>query len=257
MGPTCPAPPPPATGVVRTFGYLNVIFGGLLFFCGPCPGIFLIFGLPYLQTFQSSVGERIEKQKESELRALDEQEKRAETEDEKLRIRAERRRVASQPVPVMTTLDVNQFGLGDRRVRSHYLLEAATCLVVNLLLIFAGVGLLRRQAWGRPMSMAAGIIKIARLFALLLSYVLIVQPAMRPGLTEMLRPPPADANATTPEAREAELIGEVDAVQTLNRVLYIAIFLGGAIYPALLIAFLSRRSARAALVPPPGPPEPR
>ena len=236
-----PIDPTPAPAVQRTLGILNLIFGGLLFVCGPCYGG-SVLALPALMSFtqqqQAKVQERVEAERSAEIAALAEQEAKAETEEQKASLRAERIARENRPVPNVNpnTFDPKMMGLDDPRVRLHYGADAITCVILNLLFIISGVGLLRGASWGRALGVGTAWLKIIRLLVLTSSAIFIIQPVMSARMAQALKAAGPGAAAINPALAAS-------GTQTTNTVMALVLLVGCLVYPIVLLVLLRRPTA--------------
>jgi len=227
-------------GVVKTLGALNIVFGVGLMLCGTAFDAYFV-ALPSLMSTlerqQESVQDQFQQRRDAEIQALRVQEEKAETAEEKARARADRIAAESQPLPnpPMPMADLSMYGLDDPRVRTHYAVEGATCLLVNLLMLISGIGLLRLKNWGRRMAIQVAVLKVVRLVLLTGSLMFIVQPIL-------------DAKQAQAQARQPDA-GQLEAMKTVRSFtsIFLILFLGvGSVYPALVILLLTRPGARSA-----------
>lgn len=247
---------PPRPPLVKTIGVLNIVFGGLLMLCGPCPGLMTLALpslMPMLEKQQQVVRDRLETNKRRELEALAQQEKTASTEEEKQRIRAEKAAKESEPIPIAPSPDMSQFGLDDVRVRLHYGLDAVSCLFFNLLMLISGFGIMRFARWGRSLGITIAWLKLIRLVALTLSMVFVVAPFMNPKSASMMAQMAEQGAAAAPGAppksaeQKAQEVQEMTAsLRNFNLMIAVGFGLLGAIYPITQLAVLSSRSAKDA-----------
>jgi hypothetical protein len=239
--PVPPVPPIAAPGLVKTLGWLNVAFGGLLMLCVSGFDAYLLL-LPYgkekLGDMQKAAHTQRRERRDAELRALREQEAKAETPEDKARIRAEAIVLESTPLddapPPMA--DLSFLGLNEPRVKLHYAIDGITALVMNMFMVIAGIGLIRLRAWGRRLALWVAAIKILRLVLIGASMILVVQPVTN---AKMLQ---ADEPGAKPVPDGAS--NSLRWVSALTTLIYLSV---GAAYPIILLVLLSQPGARAAV----------
>jgi hypothetical protein len=252
--------PRPKPGLVATIGVLNIVFGGLLLLCGPCPGLYMLAlpsMMPILERQQDMVRQTLEKQKRNEIEALNQQEKTAQTEEEKERIRIERAAKEAEPVPIPPTPDITRIGLNDIRVRLHYGLDVVTCMILNLAMLISGVGLVRWHRWGRGLGIAVAWLKIIRLIALTASMLVVVGPFMNArskdflaGMTGQAQSKENKGEGLSPD-QEAREEAELQALfKNVNRLTAWGVLTLGCIYPVAALVVLNSRSAKEAFAKP-------
>jgi hypothetical protein len=146
-------------------------------------------------------------------------------------------------------LDLSMLGLDDPKIKTYYWFELASGLLLNLAMIVAGIGLVRRKRWGIALGTATAAAKLIRLVALYSYFGLalagpvakasaaavgrmVAQQQVMLGAAE---PPPVDS---TP------LVGVYMRMYAVVPALMIAL---GSVYPAIALWILVRaRRAQAA-----------
>jgi hypothetical protein len=239
---------------VKLIGVLNIVFGGLLMVCGTCFGLYILalpLMMPAFQSMQDSVKDRVEKQKQTEIAALEKRATNAETAVEKEEIRGEIAEVKAREVIVQTTPlpDFNDFGFTGVHFRLHYALEAATCLLLNMIMVVSGVGLVRFAEWGRRLGIWGAWLKIVRLGLLSVSLI-VLSETNGPKLAKVFASAGAtEGAAKAPQDAAADAQAEQDAKTTLRLVNWsyaLGMLLIGSIYPAVTIRVLTRPGAHLA-----------
>jgi len=239
--PVSPVPSAATPGTVKTLGWLNVAFGALLMLCVTGFDAYLVL-LPYgqrkLEETQHAAQADRQARRDAEIQALRAQEAKAETPEEKARIRAESIVLESTPLENIpsASVDLSTLGLDDPRVRTHYAVDGVTALILNLLMIVAGIGLIRLARWGRRLALWVAAIKLARLVLVGGSLILVVQPVTN---TRTLQ------NGAPGETVEADGSAMPLAwVMALSTLVYLTVC---AAYPIVVLVLLTRPGARAAV----------
>jgi hypothetical protein len=247
--PPAPASPNPSMaspGTIKTFGWLNIAFGAILTVCFTCGDGYLLIvpsALRMAEQQQKAVQAQQQAARDAEIRELQIQEDRAETPEAKAEIRTQRVALEAVPPPESPPSLSELFsslGLDDPRVKAHYAADAVTGLLVNPLLIVAGVGLVRLKSWGRRMAIWVAGLKLARLALLGASMIFVVQPVTNGKLLQA-GPPGA------PVGKDAAFMS-MEWATGLISLIYIAVC---AVYPIILLVFLTRPGAKAAVAKPP------
>lgn len=239
------APIPLETGPDRVtpkvFGTLNIIFGLGLMACNLCYGF---YGL--IPAFMNTITdlprrEAIEQREEArqELEQLKADERRVKDEEQKAEIARKRKpleaRLAAPPPPT-----VEHSAWKEPRYFIHFAADFITGELLNVLMLIAGIGLVRLARWGRTLAIWVAWFKIARLALLGLSMGLLVAPIVARGTAEMEAAAEAPGPKPAPNPEVAWWLGATAAGWGIG------LFLGGSIYPAVLIAMLGRPRVRAA-----------
>ena len=100
----------PKPGIPKTLGILNVIFGVLLVLYGLCMVGGLVAAPAMLQIAEKTVKEaqaKVEAQQKAQLKALDDREKAAKTEEEKKAIQQEKADASSPTAPIAQPMDMS------------------------------------------------------------------------------------------------------------------------------------------------------
>ena len=137
----------PNPRIPRSFGLMNIIFGSLMLLIGAGYAAIYAFSPMFTQQMQAGIKKQQEVQKaahESKLAALKQKEDDAETEEAKEMIRDERATLEKNVEPDLSGMD-DLLGwniFSDVRLAIYYFSEVASGMLLNLLMIIAGVGLM-------------------------------------------------------------------------------------------------------------------
>jgi cell division protein FtsB len=156
----------PNTGIPRTFGLLNVIFGVLLLLGGIGSVAWVLMAPTIGKAMQAQRRETLAKanaEREARIADLKKQEAAAKTEAEKEQLRTEREAAESVPEPPEPP-DVTIWDTyADPRYRAYFCGEVSLGIVLNIAMIVAGAGLLATAEWGRRLAIGVAWGKIVRL----------------------------------------------------------------------------------------------
>src|SRR5262249_37679167 len=136
----------------------------------------------------------------------------------------------------------SMLGMSDPKVRTYYWLELTSGLLLNLAMIVAGIGLVRRKRWGITLGIATALAKIVRLLAVYGYFAVAVSGpvakasagpvgrwvAQQQVVLGAAEPPPVD---TAPL---------VEVYTRMYGVVPATMIVLGAIYPAIALAILIR-----------------
>lgn len=244
------APIPLETGPDRVtpkvLGILNILFALGLMGCNLC---YNFYGLvPSLLSSVTTLPQReaIEERAKAtrDLEAVKDDERRAQDDEKKAEL-ARRRKTLEARLAIPPPPPVENSAWRSPVLFAHFAADFVTGELVNVLMLIAGIGLLRLARWGRTMAVWVAALKIARLALLGLSMALLVAPIVTRGTAELeARDPAKPAPAATPQ--EAWQLGAAAAGWGIG------LFLGGSIYPGLTIWMLGRPRVRAAFDEPKG-----
>ena len=227
------SPAPTLHPAAKTLGVLHVVFAVLLLGMSACCGLYAVVLLPNLGTLMESqqklVKERMELLRRERLDELTRREDEAQDEGTKARIRNERAIIAAQPLaPPAPEMPFKQMGLEDPKFVRHYAADALSGLLVNAVMLVAGIGLLRRRAWGRSLAIGVAWAKIVRLLSLATSLIVVVLPMMVRKIATM---PGAGGDS-----------GPMLLIYSAYVVVYTLI---GLAFPIVTLAILARRGVRS------------
>jgi hypothetical protein len=190
-----------------------------------------------------------EAKREAELKALEEAEKRAATEKEKQALETQRKALAARPkweLPI--GMDFEKLGLKGTRVAVFSWVDVSTAVLLDILMIAAGVGLLRREMWGLNLALATAAAKILRLVLLYGYATIAIIPAVAQGsgrvAFEAVTQQTRATGGSLPAWLNATFYTQMYSIMYTAMAVSVMIF--GAIYPAIALWFLSRPGARAA-----------
>jgi hypothetical protein len=235
------------TGTPKTIGVLNIVFGICLLLCVGCYGASLLMQsvmAPFFKAQQEQMQQQLKATRAQQIAQIAQQEAAARGEEEKARLRAQRKSLESQPEPKMPNM-TNMYGLDDPLVQGYYVADVGTAFLLNVALLVSGIGLLNLKEWGSRLALWVAGLKIVRLLVLYGFYLVVIVPIMLQRVTAMFQemgaaqqaaggagpPPPAALGAT---------------FGTMMAAAAVIMILVGAIYPVIVLILLSRRGVKAA-----------
>lgn len=233
----------PNPGPLKTLGVLNIVFSCGLLLCVSCYGFYtFMFAAmnPAMQAAQAQ--EKAERQQSiDDLKQKIDQETDA---DKRVELQEELDDLEARPDPVMPDMR-KMSGFKDTKVLAFYIVDTASGLILNLLMLIVGCGLLGLREWGRRGGVVLSAIKLIRLVVLYGIGVAVIAPLqgeyIADGLLEIVKQMPQRQQAPQPPAGE---LAKVYTVMLTGS--FLATMLLGAIYPAISLWVLTRDSAKAA-----------
>jgi hypothetical protein len=241
------------TGVPRTFGLLNVIFGVMLLLGGIGSVAWVLMAPTLEKAMRAQNLAKAKAEREARIAELKKQEAAAKTEEEKEQLRTEREAAESVPEPPDMT-DVTIWDTyADPRYRAYFWREAGLGIVLNIAMIVAGAGLLATAEWGRRLAIGVAWGKIIQLVAMAVITLTVIVPMTAENTQRMFdtmeAKVPAQPGARVPRGFSKEVV--------LNQAILVAVgavgfTVVGSIYPGLAIWFLTRPRTRAACAGPAG-----
>lgn len=249
----------PKPAIPKTLGILNVIFAVVLVVWGTCTGIGALLA-PQIQQFGQGIVEKAkqdaEARKSADLKALDDREKAATSDEEKATIAQERTAVNNRPLPVMPTVTATPDTFKDPTARVYLIVQLLSGLLLNILMLVAGIGLIRLTGWGRALGVWWAGLQVAQLVILGVVSFILIQPiqaktteATIAEMKKQLTGPNAPPNA----AFTIQLMETVAKLTPVFAALYIV---AGMTYPIISLVLLRTPGARAACLDRPADPYP-
>jgi len=238
----------PNPQVPRTFGTMNIVFGGLLLLLG-VGYIALWVIMPYYtrpimaQAVQQQADRKA--QRETKLADLKRQEDAAKTKEGKESFQTQRENLEKDVEPDMSELmELSNWNVfSDLRLAIYYCTELGTGILLNLLAVVSGVGLLGLAEWARRLAVGAAWAKIVRWVAMTIVTMVLVLPIttqkMEKVYSKMNLP---RGGGSGPIA--AVGMAQMQAIGGAIFMVFSAVI--ASIYPGLSIWFLTRPQARAA-----------
>jgi hypothetical protein len=251
-------PATPRPGLLRSIGVLNVLVGGLLLLAG---GWYAWVMVPFLRentpmrietTAAQEVADGLKEQLAIDLRAKEQQ---ANSETEKAKLREERKTIEAKKTNITEQVDFAKVN-GDLYWASPFFwADVVTGPVLNLLLVFSGLGLLALKGWARKLAIWVAALKVVRLAVLCALLVALVVPGMGRALEALGKSDVGDGLLRTSLGQVNQMLhasvtmSPTEVVQAMSWVGYgfAVVMLGfGSIYPAIVLLVLTRPSARSA-----------
>ena len=239
----------PKPAIPKTLGILNIIFAVLLILAGLCIGGFTLL-LPTIQ----QIGQRAmdqqkvqaENQKAADLKILDDRSQAATTDEEKATIAKERDEVVNRPLPVPPNMTAGTEVLKDPRVMGFTVAQVVTGLLLHILLLVAGIGLVRLTPWGRTLGVWWAGLQITQLVILGVIQIMVVMPISQQYTANTiadLKKQMAGPNAP-PTAQMTIQTAEMSA--KLAPAIVMGQILAGLTYPVICLVLLGTAGAKAA-----------
>ena len=238
------------TGIPRTFGLLNVIFGVMLLLGGIGSVAWVLIAPTFGKAMQAQRRETLAKAKaerEARIADLKKQEAAAKPEAEKEQLQSERATAESVPEPRGMTGVTIWDTYADPRYRAYFCSEVSLGIVLNIAMIVAGAGLLATAEWGRRLAIGVAWGKIVRLVAMAVITLTVIVPMTAEHTQRMLdkiqAKMQAQPGAGVPRSFSKEVARNQAILVAVGAVGFTVV---GSIYPGLAIWFLTRPRARAA-----------
>lgn len=255
-------PVPPRPKLPKAFGVLNVVFGLPLFLCGLTCLRPVAPTLSQLEVFrfEPELFQHVyEQQRETLLETLKTREQSAKNESEKLAIRQQRMAFETNKNPrIADQVDQKVVNHGLERITWYLWADVVTGAILNLLMLASGIGLIQLHEWARRMALWVAGLKIVRIVALAVFFVLVVVPAASKTMQALLATDfgkvvfaqqQADQMPTKPGAPPTQVVDPKSLAPwypVVGNTLTLLFATAGLIYPAISLVALSRPSAKAA-----------
>jgi hypothetical protein len=191
----------------------------------------------------------LEAKKQLDLKALDAADKAATSDEERQALRQKRQEIEARPkAEIPITMNLEKLGMADWKFVGFACVEVATAMLLHVLMLAAGIGLVRRQPWGIRLGIAAALAKIVRLVLVFGFAALVLVPLLAQGsgrvAWEMTVQQQATMGRGLPPAINAAFFTKIYYIMYTGLVVAMIVF--GSIYPAITLWFLTRPGARAA-----------
>jgi hypothetical protein len=244
---------PPRSTVPKILGIVAIILGSLGLVCS-CTGAFGPLALPVASKMMKSAQQQIEQQRAAEEADFARQMEEAQTDEERGRIERERDRWRAQqpPFDLGTMYDWAE----DPRYYVHALADAGLGLITNLLMLVAGIGLVRYARWGRRLALGTAAVKIVVNIVSALWSAFVVAPLVGAGMERMFEQ--MEQFQRTQPGPQPPSFGPMMKMQRITGAVG-AVFggLAACAFPIVLLILLNLRKVRQAFEsPPPASPSP-
>jgi hypothetical protein len=245
----------------RTLGILCIIFASYLLLCDSCTGFFAAFGTVFAKAMDINfrgMQAQIDSGYKSEVRTYEKREAAAKTEEDKERVRKERKDFESKPRPVITTgLPQNIDQLRDPTLSAFNWVSLGTGMLLNSLMLAGGLGLIALSEPGRRLSIWVAGLKIARLalltaftFGVIIPKTVEIQRGQFKRIQVEQKAAMGKAAAGGPDFGVLETVAVASSYATWG-----GYFLLAPIFPIVLLVALNRPRVRAAFYRPKSRPE--
>ena len=236
----------------KVIGVLNLLFGGALLLCGSVGvwliGPFLVENSPFqlnpAQTRQ--IAAELRKQMIEDAKRDERIAKNAATKD---RIRKSREDLEATPENLELKVDFHKINASLPWLSRYLWAEIVTGPILNLFMVFSGLGLILGKTRGRKLALGVACLKILRLALLSLFLGLIVVPGVRGTMDEFAKTEFArlilhqaieSRNADGMPTAQIELSEFVQMIAALGYGYALMSLALGAIYPVISLILLTR-----------------
>jgi hypothetical protein len=244
----------PKPGIPRTLGILNIIFGVICLLWGGCQ-VTLVLVAPAVADVADKALKSVEtKQKEehaASVKAAEEREKTAtdpaakkEAADEKARLIASPPK-SQQPISMKESFEA----FTDPTIKTYTLIQGGSEALANLLLVIAGIGLLRTAPWGLSMSLWLAGLQIVRVLVLAGVNWVYVYPESQKIAERQLAKLEIKANEPGGNPALASSLQWSRAAMKMGPYQMIGIVLAASTYPIITLCLLNTAGAAAACRP--------
>jgi hypothetical protein len=250
----------PNPQVPRSFGLMNIIFGALLILYAIVTALLVYIGPMLTRPIQESVQKQLADQRarqQAKIASLKDKLKSAKNDDEKKDIEAELGAIEADPVPNPAIFDDMMSGFkitADWRVAIYTWAEIVTGILLNVLMVVAGVALLALSEWGRKVSIAVAWLKIGRWLSIVLFQLVLIIPVTTQMMQKSFARMDAIASVKSTGAAQFPMRGWAQFSAAIGAVTVVGGALIASVYPAVSLWFLTRPRARAACLAAASPP---
>lgn len=242
----------PRPQTAKTFGILSIVFASSMLVCGIGSGV-LAAAAPMLATYMEGQDQRLRNQindrQAQRIAEFREQLIVAKTEPEKAEIRMKINEAEARPPAKGAMMTLGFDSLKDPRITVYSWSDLITSFIANLVLLIAGINLLRLKEQGRRLSLIAAGLKLALIVFFGIWAVTVVMPVQLSTMNNQL-----DQVQLGPGARPPFLTKQFMTAMVTGG--YAVSFVSAAIYPVLMLIFLTRPGVKAACLPSRSKPDP-
>jgi ABC-type multidrug transport system fused ATPase/permease subunit len=237
------------TSIPKTIGILNIVFGALLLLCVFCSSLNLMLQAalaPMMVVQQQQFQQAMQADRQQKLQKLQELEKAAQEEKAKAELRNQQKVLQAQPLPKMP--DLSKF-VQNSTFQGYMIIDVGTALVLNILMVIAGIGLVGRKEWARVTALWVAGVKIVRLIVLYTFYALVIVPIVVQQLTAAFQEMFDDMAKNAAPGQKMPGPADVGQLGTGMAVMMtvpaIGLIIFGVIYPAVVLLLLTRPQVKA------------
>jgi hypothetical protein len=239
----------PNVRIPKVLGILNILFAANILVYGLCFGAYAMF-LPGIMKASSSMQKAAVKAYEdgqkADLEKLDADEKAAQTEEEKAAIVERRIEIRSRPKPNFGVNDPTELGFDDPRLAFHLWIDLLSSLVVNVMMLFAGIALVNRKRSGITLGIWTAGLKILRLIVVYGAFAIVIVPNIARNMGKVVLQA-MNAQATgRPMPPNVDLDFFVRTYSIMLTAFAVGMIIFGSIYPIVTLWLLNKPGARAA-----------
>jgi hypothetical protein len=242
----------PRPRIPNVVGFLNIVFATALMLLSLTVGFYILV-MPMTNRamieMQKKAQADLEAKRQADLKTLDQTEKSALTAAEKQKLAQQRKALAGPTkVALPITMDMEKLGLARKGYFQYYAVETTTAVVLDILMLAAGVGLVKRRMWGIRLGIGTAAAKLVRLVLINGCFILLIVPPLaqasgRVGF-EMVMRAQGGGGGGFPKGMDLAFFTRMYYITyTIIPVFWIVT---GSIYPAISIWLLTRPGARAA-----------
>jgi hypothetical protein len=251
----------PNPQIPRSFGLMNIIFGAIMLLVAVGFALSYVYAPILQKQFQIPIKEAQEKQKAEraeKIADLKKQEASAKTEEEKLALAGERSALEAKVDPDLSALEElqNLNAFSDPRLAVYYILEIATAVILNVIMIIAGAGLLGLAEWARRLSIRVSQLKMLRWLAMVVATMVLIMPISMERADKAMTAIEGQIKVQGGAAPPFSLPAFMRWSMMFGAVVMVFTAIVACVYPALEWWYLSRPPARAACMTQPKPDSP-
>jgi hypothetical protein len=239
----------PNVRIPKVLGILNIVFASGILLCGLCSGFYYMM-LPGLMkasaTMQETAIKHFEEEQKADLKKLDEADQAAKSDEEKAAIEKQRIEVRSRPKPNFGLNDPSSLGLDDPKLMKYMWADLLTSLVLNLMMLIAGIALVNRKPSGITLGLWTAGLKIIRLILIYSLFAIVVVPTLARTLGKVAVAATQAQVTGRPMPPNVDMAFFVRTYTIMYTVVAVGMIVFGSIYPLVSLWLLSRPGARAA-----------
>jgi hypothetical protein len=250
----------PNPGPPKVIGILNIVFAAILLLYGLCQTV-SILAMPMFANMMRVQQKKLEASQiaqgkagiDAQIAELEEQAKKAQTEDEKKIYEVRIEELKARPIRPFVPNTTAGFDVAENMGVFTWA-DNITGILVNIPMLIAGIGLVRLKEWARTLSLATFAVKIVLLVVFCIWAVVAIVPEMTRVVNKQFDQAGAQLQAQSsgnPRAAaqgQKMLKGIGMAMGVMYTAMYIGMYGGAMIYPVIGLVVLTRPRAKAACI---------
>ena len=243
----------PKPGIPKTLGILSTIFAVLMVLYGLCMTGYMA-ALPAIMQASTQVLKKAQEQTENiqkaEVKAIDDQEAAATTDEQKAALKQQRDAIDARPKVTAPDFKAVTDMVSNPTILTNTYITLGTGLILSIVLLVTGIGLIRLTPWGRTLGMWWAGFQIVQILILLVINLIFVLPVSQAAQKKMMDQMMVNANAQGGANNAAQPgMQMAQAMSGVAGAMVVVYAIIGCVYPIIVLVLLNTAGAKAACLP--------